>query len=152
MPKMQIEDNHNLNLKNKNILITGGAVGIGAYVVRLLQIEGAKTFVIDKQKTEIQEKIVDIRDRTTIHNFIDKLPLLNGLVLNAGLGPFHENPIEIFETNIIGTLNVLKACKEKFTDFSSIIIISSTAGYRDTWDNKWLQCLDFQKKQSFDYK
>ena len=140
-----------LNLENKHFLVTGGAKGIGASVVKLLKMEKAKVFVIDKENAN-QGEAIDVRDSKKVYDFIKKMPKLDGLVLNAGLGPFHEDSVAIFETNVIGTLNVLKACKEKLTDFSSIVIISSTAGYRNKWDDKWLQYFDFQKKPSFDYK
>jgi len=142
----------NLNLKGKNILLTGGAAGIGAAVVKLLQSEGAKTFVIDKQQTEFQEKVIDVRNNDDVRDFIAPLPQLDGLVLNAALGPFHNDPIAIFETNILGTLTVLNECKKKLSDFSSVVFVASTAGYRGEWDNKWLEVLNLPTKPSFDYK
>jgi len=142
----------NLNLKGNNILVTGGAAGIGAAVVKLLQSEGAKTFVVDKQQTEFQGKIIDVRNNTDVRDYVATLPPLDGLVLNAALGPFHDDSIAIFETNILGTLTVLNKCKEKLSDFSSVVFVASTAGYRGKWDNKWLEVLNLPAKPSFDYK
>lgn len=120
----------NSKLKDKRILVTGGARGIGASLVKILKSERAKIFMMDKKETRVNDKIIDIRNNLEVRDFIEKLPLLNGLVLNAGLGPFHENPLEIFETNVLGNLNVLRASMEKLAIFSSVVIVSSTAGYR----------------------
>lgn len=139
-------------MKNKNILVTGGASGIGKSAVELLKLKEANVFIIDKQKTRFAKKTIDTRDSLRVSDFISNLPLLDGIVLCAALGPFQQDPLDIFETNILGALNVLKACKKKLNDFSSIIIISSTAGYRNKWDDKWLQFLDFDKDISFDYR
>lgn len=141
----------NLNLKGKNILVTGGAVGIGAAVVKLLQQEEAKIFVVDKERTGFQEKVIDVRDNTEVRDFIAMLPPPDGLLLNAALGPFHSDPVAIFETNVLGTLTVLNECKEKLSDFSSIVFVASTAGYRGEWDNKWLELLNLPINPTFDY-
>ena len=41
----------NLNLENKSALVTGGAAGIGAAVVRLLAVEGAFVTIADRDQT-----------------------------------------------------------------------------------------------------
>ncbi len=142
----------NLNLKGKNILVTGGAAGIGAAVVKLLEEEGVKAFVIDKRLAEFQEKTIDVRNPADVRDFIATLPPLDGLVLNAALGPFHDDPIAIFETNVIGTLTVLNECRQKLSNFSSIVFVASIAGYRSERDSKWLDFLNAPASPPFDYR
>jgi NAD(P)-dependent dehydrogenase (short-subunit alcohol dehydrogenase family) len=146
MMKMQIDKQFIDELQGKQTLVTGGAKGIGASVVKFLQKKGRKVIVIDK------ENGIDIRDKEKVEDFIKKIPSLEGLVLNAALGPLHKNPTEIFETNIMGTMNILNACNRKLSKFSSVIIVASTAGYRKKWDKKWLEILDTENTISFDYK
>lgn len=143
----------NMNLQNLNFLVTGGAEGIGSSVTDLLITEGATVHILDKQSSEknlAQLHKIDVRDKESVKETCKNLPLLDGLILNAALGPYEKDPVAIFETNVIGTLNVFNSCKDKFKTFASIIIVSSTAGFRANWSDKWLDFIE--GKISFDYK
>lgn len=143
----------NMNLQKLNFLITGGAEGIGSSVADLLMAENATVHIFDKQssgKNLVQFHLVDVRDKECVVKTCKELPPLDGLVLNAALGPFDQDPIAIFETNVIGTLNVFNSSRDKFLKFASIVIVSSTAGFRADWPDKWLDFIEGEI--SFDYK
>lgn len=93
----------NLNLKDKIIIVTGGASGIGAEICRVLAEEGAIPCIIDineentlKLVTEIQDKgnkiFYNIADLTVpalckaaVESVLLTLKRIDGLVNNAGL-------------------------------------------------------------------
>jgi L-fucose dehydrogenase len=92
-----------LALKNKIILVTGGAKGIGAAIVRACAEEGAVPVILDRDaeaieilKSELAQKkmasesiLADLTDHATTSRAIEstakKLAHADGLVNNAGL-------------------------------------------------------------------
>ncbi|MCB1092107.1 MAG: SDR family NAD(P)-dependent oxidoreductase, partial [Verrucomicrobiae bacterium] len=93
-----------LELKNKVILVTGGASGIGEAVVRTLAIEGAIPVILDRKPREQCEALlseldvqhvdgaylrVDLTDESQVSEAIRAILLrfetIDGLVNNAGV-------------------------------------------------------------------
>ncbi|MCE7870554.1 SDR family oxidoreductase [bacterium CPR1] len=76
-------------LEGKRALVTGGARGIGAAVVRVLKREGARVAVVDREAApEAELSIVrDVREgaREVVEQVVQALGGLDLLVLNAGL-------------------------------------------------------------------
>ena len=59
-PLWRIETNMDLGLQNKVALVTGGASGIGAAIVRRLVVEGAKVMIADRDEaggTSLAQKL-----------------------------------------------------------------------------------------------
>ena len=107
-----------------NILITGGAGFIGSHLVERLVKENNKIIVIDNLSTGRLENIKNVlhkinfikKDISKIKNIrkhfkgIDKVFHLAAL---ADIVPSIKNPHEYYNSNVTGTLNVLK-CSEEF--------------------------------------
>ena len=92
-----------LNLKGKVIIVTGGAKGIGAAIVRACAQEGATSVILDRDNAALQELhselgqkgmtseaiAVELTDFSTTHRAIEdvgrKLGHIDGLVNNAGV-------------------------------------------------------------------
>jgi len=134
-------------IKGKRILITGGGGSIGSELVRQLCIHN-KIFILDFNETatfdlteELKQKgywvvcrIGDIRNKETVQDvFSDFKPQL---VFHAAaykhVTPMEWYPEEAVQTNILGTLNVLKAarnleCIEKFVYISTDKAINSNS-------------------------
>lgn len=133
-------------MKNKRILITGGAGSIGSELVRQLTKQN-KVFILDnnetgvvetveewKGKTWINGRVGDIRDEKTVEDvFSDFKPQV---VFHAAalkhVSPAESYPREYVDTNIIGTLNVIKyakkwECLEKFVFISTDKAVQSTS-------------------------
>lgn len=91
-----------LQLKNKVIIVTGGARGIGEGIVRVLAAEGAITVIVGRNesdniklvkelasdKTEIFQVVAELNNpdesEKAINEVIKKYGRINGLVNNAG--------------------------------------------------------------------
>ena len=132
-------------MKNKRILITGGAGSIGQELVRQLAPNN-KLFILDINETEtfdlreelkwkgywIHSRTGDIRNRETIKDvFSDFKPQI---VFHAAalkhVTPNDEYPEEAIQTNIIGTNNLIKEakqweCLEKFVFISTDKVVNA---------------------------
>jgi short-subunit dehydrogenase len=124
-----------MKLKNKTIIVTGGADGIGKALVMELLVRGAKPIAIDinqlalenlrKECTEngqaIHTELLNIADRDAVLNFAEtiknKTEGIDGIINNAGvIQPFVKinqldfNSIErVMNVNFYGTINMIKA-------------------------------------------
>ena len=125
------------NLKDKNIIITGGSSGIGESIIDLLLKNKANIVNIDvndnlKTKTIITD-ITNNQDVTKILNSIPKN--IDILINNAGIGLVGniENTDEkdfdkIFEVNVKGLFNITKVIIPRMKqNGGSIINMASTA-------------------------
>jgi nucleoside-diphosphate-sugar epimerase len=97
----------------KNILITGGAGFIGKRVANSLNILGYNPIVFDKnKKLQNQDQILgDVRDFTSINEAVG---ISDGVIHLAGVLGTSETinePGPSIDVNIIGGLNIFKACK-----------------------------------------
>jgi all-trans-retinol dehydrogenase (NAD+) len=108
------------NLKGKNVLITGGALGMGMSLARLLLQEGCRVSIVDIRETELADACkelscfgeiasytCDISDREKVYALADKVleefGTIDILVNNAGIvksNPFMEKPDEIIERTV----------------------------------------------------
>lgn len=135
-----------MKLKNKRILITGGAGSIGGELVRQLAKHN-KIFIIDnnesglmdiieefKGKTWIYGRVGDIRNEDSVKDVFDdfKPQIVFHAAALKHVSPAETYPREYVDTNIIGTLNVIKhaknwECLEKFVFISTDKAVQSTS-------------------------
>lgn len=129
-------------IRGKNILVTGGCGFIGSHLVKKLLDLGARITVIDifinpnsifsqnslKKKTAL--KFVDIRNRKKTLSIIKKVDpdFIIHLAAESIVEKSYQDPYQTFETNIIGTVNILDAAR-KLKKCSGIIIASSDKAY-----------------------
>lgn len=132
-------------LKNKKILVTGGGGFIGSHLVLELVKKGAKVFVVDieiKSKSffstnKLSEKtllkVLDIRDKDKVFDYFDKFNFdyVFHLAAEALVPESYSNPYAAFETNIMGTVNILEAARRK-NETKGIIVASSDKAYGKT--------------------
>ena len=97
-------------LKGKTAIVTGGASGIGAAIVRRLEEEGTRTVVFDLKA----EHPVDITRYEAVKQAVDAAGAVDIVVNNAGwdlFRPFLKTDPEfwqkIISLNLVGAMNVL---------------------------------------------
>lgn len=132
-------------MKNKRILITGGAGSIGSELVRQLS-KNNKIYVLDQNESglfdltdslkgkKVWGRVGDIRDYKTVRDvFEDFKPQI---VFNAAAlkhVPLMEyTPLEAIQTNVIGHYNLIHVsrifeCVEKFIYISTDKVVSSNS-------------------------
>lgn len=122
------------NLAGKNVLVTGGANGIGRAVVNKFLEEGCTVWVIDKDEVKLAllretEKVIpiilDITDEEKVKSLISSLPL-DILVNNAAITE-GDNYKAVMDVNCNGTRYVTEAVLPgmKTRGVGNIIFITS---------------------------
>ena len=110
------------SLKGKRILVTGASGFVGSHLTDELKREGAEVLAVDVHG----KNPIDIRDGQKIRDLgsgIGKLDLVYHLAALMFVPYSFENPREIYDVNVLGTLNILELCRVH--SVSRIIFASS---------------------------
>jgi UDP-glucose 4-epimerase len=97
-------------IKGKLILVTGASGFVGRHLAAELKRRGAEVVPLDKQ----EQNPVDIRDWQSVSAFGRKFGNIDIVYHLAALMlvPYSfENPRELYEVNVLGTLNILELCR-----------------------------------------
>lgn len=120
-------------LKGKTAIVTGGAAGIGAAIVRRFEDEGARVVVFDINS----ETKVDITDYAAVRQAVDAAGPVDILVNNAGWDMFRPflktDPAfwqKIISINLLGAMNVLHCVLPGMVERGGgkVVTIASDAG------------------------
>jgi UDP-glucose 4-epimerase len=125
-------------MKIHKAVVTGGAGFIGSHLVERLVASGIDVTVIDNFQagkkanlSSVAERITvvegDVRDSTVVNQGIADTDVVFHLAANASVPYSVENPRYDFETNAVGTFNVLEAARH--TDVQKVVYASSAAVY-----------------------
>lgn len=120
----------------KNILVFGGAGFLGSHVADELSSRGYKVFIFDVRKSpylrEDQEMIVgDILDKDAVREAVSKMQIVFHFAAIADIHEAKDNPLKTAEFNVVGTMNILDACREFKIErflYSSTIYVYSDHG------------------------
>lgn len=129
-------------LTGENIVVTGGAGFIGGHLVAELLERGANVSVLDialeKNSTYVLSgsykksrfELVDIRNQSEVERIFEELnpKFIFHLAAESTVGEGFNNPIRTFETNVMGTVNVLEAAR-KLKSLKGIVVASSDKAY-----------------------
>lgn len=131
--------------KKETVLVTGGAGFIGGHLVELLLQKSYSVIVIDIQKPcksyfflnrldkKIDYRIVDIRNREQIEVLFASIhpTYVVHLAAQPIVQEAYDHPYDVFDTNIMGTVNILEACR-KDKKIKRILVASSDKAYGKT--------------------
>lgn len=134
-----------MEIKGKSILVTGGAGFIGGHLVEELINKGAKVSVIDIKiekkslffthnlKKKVDFTFLDIRDKLKLKKYlkVNSPEYIFHLAAEPIVERAYENPLDVFETNIIGTVNLLEGIRNN-KKIKGIIAASSDKAYGKT--------------------
>ena len=118
----------------KKVLITGGAGFIGANLVRLLLAEGYQIRVLDNFSTGQRSYLVgleieliegDILDRKVVDTAVQRVDAIVHLAAQTSVPESVTDPFYDCQLNIVGTLNLLEACRQ--ADVPRFVFASSNA-------------------------
>ncbi len=130
-------------LKQSNILVTGALGFIGSHLVEELlkynpgniictyRSQNPKSYFFSQK---LQEKVVlvncDVKDFRKVFDIITKynIDVVFHFAAQAIVDTAYKNPIETIETNVMGTANILEACRLK-GGLKSIVVVSSDKAY-----------------------
>lgn len=127
-----------MKYKNKTFIVTGGCGFIGSHMVDKLVSIGYKVIVIDNllsgnienlNKDAIFEN-VDITHFNSLKNIIEKYDNIDGIFHFAAIArtPWCiEDPLLCYNTNVIGTINILEVARVK--NIKRVVLSSSNVVY-----------------------
>jgi len=133
------------DFKGKKILVTGGAGFIGGHLVSTLLKSQAEVCVVDinilpkslfaleSLSKKVQLKNVDVREKEKILSLFkeNNFDYAFHLAAVASVLSSYDDPSLTFETNIMGTVNMLEAAREN-KNVKGIIVASSDKAYGTT--------------------
>jgi len=119
-------------------IVTGGAGFIGSHLVEKLVKKKYSVIVIDdfstgqiKNLAKVKDKIKivkhDISKSKNLDKYFHQVKYVFHLAAKADIVPSIEQPKEYFNTNVLGTLNILEACK--LNKVKKIIYAASSSSY-----------------------
>ena len=124
-------------MKAKKVLITGGAGFIGSNLSDELIKQNNKVIVLDDLSSGRKENIspkakfykIDVRSRKINEIFEKEKPeIIFHLAARPLVEDAYKNPYEAIEVNIMGTVNILEACRKQ-KGVESIVVVSSDKAY-----------------------
>lgn len=141
--------------KDKKVLVTGHTGFKGSWLAQWLGLLSAKVYGVsldpptepsNYQASDIKSFIdedlrIDIRDKKEVFKIIKKIKpdYIFHLAAQAIVGNAYKNPLETFETNVLGSANILNAINDLSIPVIAIMITSDkvyenvewTWGYRE---------------------
>lgn len=137
------------SLSNKTILVTGASSGIGRSIAIVCSQMGANVIITARNKEKLDETyrmmssngkhciiLADLTDEDQVSSLVEQIPLLDGIVYNAGIGHrkickqiTHKDIDDVMSINFISPVllqSKLMSCK-KINKNASIVFIASRA-------------------------
>jgi len=125
------------------VLVTGGAGFIGSHLVGRLLAEGFEVWVLDDFSAGRMENVSchngvrgfhlvrgDVRDVDLVEKVVDGVDAVFHEAALVDVALSIENPVLFNEVNVVGTLNLLRACLG--SDVKRFVFASSAAVYGDS--------------------
>jgi len=128
---------------HSKVLVTGGAGFIGSHLVDRLLAEGFEVWVLDdfsagrmqnischRNKMEFHLVRGDVRDVDLVRKVVEDVDVVFHEAALVDVALSIKNPVLFNEVNVVGTLNLLKACVD--SGVKRFVFASSAAVYGDS--------------------
>lgn len=149
--------------KNKNVFVTGCTGLLGSYLVKELIEKGANVtgLVRDHVPQSNLYQGEHIKKMNIVRGSLEDLAVIERalgeyeidtvfhLAAQAIVGVANRNPISTFEANILGTWNILEACR-KHPLIKRVIVASSDKAYGDQENLPYDENMPLQGKHPYD--
>ncbi|MBU8710591.1 GDP-mannose 4,6-dehydratase [Bacillus subtilis] len=149
--------------KNKNVFVTGCTGLLGSYLVKELIEQGANVtgLVRDHMPQSNLYQGEHIKKMNIVRGSLEDLAVIERalgeyeidtvfhLAAQAIVGVANRNPISTFEANILGTWNILEACR-KHPLIKRVIVASSDKAYGDQENLPYDENMPLQGKHPYD--
>ncbi len=121
-------------MKNKKVAIIGGSGFIGINIAKEFLKRNYEVMILDIKKPKLEHKNLyynecDIINKTKVVKFLQNIDIVFHFAALANIDECRNKPEKAFEINLIGTLNILEACKvnkvSKFIFSSSMYVYSN---------------------------
>lgn len=144
-------NSHSLNafFKSKTVLVTGHTGFKGAWLSIWLRELGAKVVGLSLEppsepnlfdsvllKSMIQSHIGDVKDFLQVKEIVDvtEPEIVFHLAAQSLVRPSYRDPLNTYATNVMGTVNILEACRQ--SDYvRSVVLVTSDKCYQN---KNWL--------------
>ena len=144
------------SLADKTILVTGASSGIGQTIAIICAKEGAKVVLNGRNEERLQKTfetigdqqnikmVADVSDYEKLSEMVKELPILDGVVLCAGIGQTtpvqnvkYEKMESVFKTNTLANIQLMQLLikGKKINKGGSVIFISSIASHKPYFGN-----------------
>lgn len=133
-----------VGVKKETVIVTGGAGFIGSHLIKNIpskfnviaidiKVEPKSYFAIEKLGKKFVLEFCDIRNRKKIEKLILKYSptYIFHLAADPIVAESYEHPYATFQTNVMGTVNVLEAAR-KLKNLEGIVVASSDKAYGKT--------------------
>jgi CDP-glucose 4,6-dehydratase len=151
-----------LHITNKKIIVTGGTGFIGSHLVESLVNQNAQVLVLDitldpssyfsrqKLNEKVKVEFVDIAENNKVNQIIAnfKPDFIFHLAAEAIVEASYDTPYRTFQTNVMGTVSMLEACRMD-KNIKGIIVASSDKAYGKT-DKKYTEDSPLQGDHPYD--
>jgi UDP-glucose 4-epimerase len=145
----------------KNIIVIGGSGFLGSHVADQLSISGYNVTIFDFQKSNWlrdDQKFVkgDLLDLKALKTALFGMDIVYHFAALADLNEVKNKPLESAHINIIGTINVLEACKENNISrliFASSLYVYSRSGsfYKCSKQSAELYITEYNKQYNLNF-
>ena len=150
-------ENMDMNLSRKNILVTGGTGFVGSHLVSALVEEGARVVStyqsLDPRSYFSQQELskhvamenVDLVNYEKVMDLVTKFEIeyIFHLGAQALVDVAYHNPRRTYESNIMGTVNLLEAAR-LYPGVKGIVVASSDKAYGKVGKNKYVESMALQ--------
>ncbi len=142
----------NMEMKNKNILVTGGAGFVGGHLVEELVKQKANVYVVDinlnkksylftenlhKKCTVIKLDICDNKKLLTVIRK-NKIELIFHLAAQALVEDAYKDPKYTLENNVVSTINILETVRTN-PKIKGVVVASSDKSYGKLKKQKYIE-------------